>query len=279
MRWLILGLGAICLCAVALLFWRFLDSRAERAVWNELLRLSGPGDARFQLPSITSLPEPAQRYFRYTIAPGAPLVSVAVIDMEGELGLGTREAPAYRSMSARQILAPPQGFLWRLRTGALSGSDALTPDVSWTRFWMFNFIPVVRADGSDHHHSAFGRVVAEGAFWVPACLLPGEGVVWEAVDDNTARAIVSHGPYRQSIELSVEADGQPSRVLIQRWSNENPERTFRAQPFGGYLSDFQEVQGYRLPMRVEGGNHIGTDDYFPFYRARVREIRFPQLGD
>jgi hypothetical protein len=40
--------------------------------------------------------------------------------------------------------------------------------------------------------------------------------------------------------------------------------TRREQPFGGYLSDFREVNGYRLPMRVEGGNLIGTGDYLPF---------------
>jgi hypothetical protein len=28
---------------------------------------------------------------------------------------------------------------------------------------------------------------------------------------------------------------------------------------------------------VDGGNHIGTDDYFPFFKARVTAIRFADL--
>jgi hypothetical protein len=29
-----------------------------------------------------------------------------------------------------------------------------------------------------------------------------------------------------------------------------------------------------LPTRIEGGNFIGTPDYFPFYRVRVLSVRF-----
>jgi len=47
------------------------------------------------------------------------------------------------------------------------------------------------------------------------------------------------------------------------------------QPFGGYLSEFREFDGYLLPTAVEGGNFIGTDDYFPFYQVTVTGIRFP----
>ena len=75
-----------------------------------------------------------------------------------------------------------------------------------------------------------------------------------------------------------EDNGQPSRVVIQRWSNENADKEFREQPFGGYLSEFREINGYRLPMRVEGGNLIGTQEYFPFYKAEVQTVRFPQLN-
>lgn len=279
MKWLAITVGTIALCALCLLLWRLSDIRVERKAWNDLLRQAGSVGPAFDPSALEGLPEPAQRYFRYTIAPGTPIVSIAEIEMDGQLSLGTKEEPAYRPMSAQQILAPPEGLLWRVQTGPISGSDAATPDTSWTRFWLLHLVPVVRVSGgSDHRRSAFGRVVSEGAFWVPPSLLPSDNVSWEPVSDDTARATVSYGGYSQSIDLTVQADGQPSRVLIQRWSNENADKIFREQPFGGYLSDFREIDGYRLPMRVEGGNMIGTEDYFPFYRAEVQTIRFPQLA-
>ena len=62
---------------------------------------------------------------------------------------------------------------------------------------------------------------------------------------------------------------------MSSWQLAMTNRQHRLQPFGGYLSDFREVQGYRLPFRVEAGNMFGTEDYFPFFRAEVRAIRFP----
>lgn len=60
-------------------------------------------------------------------------------------------------------------------------------------------------------------------------------------------------------------------------SCENAERQYREQSFGGVLSELRECGGYRLPTRVEGGNHIGTPQYFPFYRVQVTAVRHPSL--
>jgi hypothetical protein len=276
---LTITVAAFALIPLSLLLWRLSDVRAERIAWSALLRQAGEVGPAFDPSVIESLPEPAQRYFRYTIKPATPLVSVAEIDMLGQLGFRTGREPAYRPMSARQILAPPHGLVWRMRAGPVSGSDVATPETSWTRFWLLQLFPAVRiSNNPDHHRSAFGRVVSEGAFWLPSSLLPGRSVTWAPVDENTARALVSCRDYEQSIELTVAPDGRPEKVIIQRWSNENPEKEYREQPFGGYLSDFRDVDGYRVPMRVEGGNLIGTADYFPFYKAEVQALRYPQLN-
>jgi hypothetical protein len=77
------------------------------------------------------------------------------------------------------------------------------------------------------------------------------------------------------VDVTVGAERRPVQVVFQRWSDANPEKVHRLQPFGGFLSDFRKVGGYRLPFRVEAGNMFGTDDYFPFFLAEVTDIRFP----
>lgn len=275
-------IGLLLLVAVAVLLmagWRQWDRRSDDQAWRMLIEAAGASADSFDPVLIRDLPEPAQRYFLYTIRPGTPVHRAVEITMTGELGLGTKDHPNYRPMSAHQLLAPPHGLVWKLRTGAITGSDGATPDESWTRFWLFGLVPIVRVgDDGNHHRSAFGRVVAEAAFWAPASLLPGDTVRWESVSDSVARAIATNDRFEQAVDITVADDGRPTRIVIQRWSNENSERTFREQPFGGELSDFTEFDGYRLPTRVEGGNHIGTDDYFPFFKARVTGIRFPEPG-
>ncbi len=229
---------------------------------------------------VANLPDPARRYFSFTITPGTPLYAVAEIEMTGRFSLGTKESPNYMAMRAHQVLAAPEGFVWSMsaRNGLMriSGSDAAADGVSWTRFWLMGLVPVARISGTvDHRRSAFGRYVAEAVFWTPAALLPRPGVVWEDLDENTARVTVTHDGMQQSVDVTVDTDGRPVTVVFSRWSDANPEKTFKIQPFGGILSEFRDFDGFRLPTHVEAGNQFGTDAYFPFFIADVTEITFP----
>ena len=276
-------LAALALALVALGVWRWTDRKADQVAWASLASQQPSAPATFDPAMIAGLPDPAQRYFRFAIAPGTPLHTVAEISMEGEFSLGNKEDPNYMPMRAEQILAAPQGFIWSVRAGDkvwFSGSDGANGATSWSRFWLFGIVPVARAGNNDDHaRSAFGRYVAEAVFWTPAALLPGDAVRWEPVDDSTARVTVTHLDLEQAVDVTVGADGQPSKVVFQRWSDANPARTFQLQPFGGYLFDYKEFGGFRLPTRIEAGNFFETDDYFAFFKARVTAVRFPVAGD
>ncbi|HEY9057555.1 MAG TPA: DUF6544 family protein [Aurantimonas sp.] len=272
-------LGLILIIPLWLQAWRWSDRRRAARVWNRLAASAEASPPRFHHGLVGDLPEPARRFFLFAISPGTPLRSISEIRMAGEIGLGTKAKPNYMPMRARQILAPPAGLVWRLEAGRgalrIEGSDGFDGGTSWVRFWLFKTIPIVRVGGGqDHSRAAFGRVVAEAVFWAPAALLRGNCVKWEAVSHDVARATVCFGGMTQTVDVTVAEDGRPVMVVIPRWTDANPRKTYRLQPFGGYLSNFREFDGYRLPTRVEGGNFIGTDAYFPFYKAEVDSIRF-----
>jgi hypothetical protein len=272
MALVLLGTGLALI--LGLLGLRLADARADRAEWARLAALQPRAPAAFAPEMVAGLPEPARRFLGFAIRPGTPLLPVVEIEMAGQFSLGRKDAPGYRPMRARQILATPEGFVWAMRTGGglpISGSDT----GRWTRFRILGLIPVARQGGdADHARSAFGRHVAEAVFWAPAALLPGPGVDWTPLGADSARVTVRHRGLEQAVDVTVDARGRPVEVVFRRWSNANPERRHRLQPFGGYLSDFREVGGYRLPFRVEAGNMFGTPGYFPFFLAEVTAIRF-----
>ena len=276
MIWLAKLLGLAVFAVIAgLLAWRGLDVWRANTAWSFLAATADSATGVFDPALVADLPEPAQRYFSFSIQPGARLSAVAVLELSGEIGLGDKASPNYGPMTARQILAPPAGLVWRIQSGAMSGSDAALPDTSWTRFWLFHLLPIVRVSGTeDHHRSAFGRVVSEAAFWTPAALLPSDHVSWQELGPNSARATLTMGEFSQSVDITVNEDGAPIEVVIDRWSDVNPEGVFQWQPFGGTLSDYREFDGIRVPTRVEGGNHFGTENYFPYYKADVTSVRF-----
>lgn len=266
-----LVLGGLTLSA-----WRRLDHRADREAMNRLASMQPARPACFDPAMIADLPEPACRYFFYTIEPGTPLYTVASINMAGRFGMGTKTKPDYLHMTATQTLAVPAGFVWKMRARRglmiLSGSDS----ESWTRFWLMGLLPVARMGGDpDHTRSAFGRYVAEAVFWTPAAVLPGPGVSWEGLDANCARLTVRHQGLSQSVDVTVAPDGMPTQISFERWSNANPQKQHRLQPFGGYLSEFRSFDGFRLPTHVEAGNHFGTEHYFPFFIADIMDVEFP----
>lgn len=255
-----------------------LDRRADRAEWVRLAALQPADPPTFAPGMVEGLPDPARRYFTFAIRPGTPLHRVAELEMRGAFGLGAKDRPGYRAMAARQILAAPDGFVWAMRArGGLpvAGSDS----ARWTRFRILGLIPVARMGGTpDHARSAFGRYVAEAVFWTPAALLPGPGITWEQAGPDTARVTVTHGALSQAVDVAVDAEGRPLRVTFQRWSNANPDKRYRLQPFGGTLSDYREVSGFRLPFHIEAGNMFETPEYFPFFIAEITAIRFPRAA-
>jgi len=63
-------------------------------------------------------------------------------------------------------------------------------------------------------------------------------------------------------------------VVGDRWSNANPEKRFRLQPFGGTAAADATFQGLTIPTSVAAGNHYGTDDYLPFFQARITRAQY-----
>lgn len=277
MRMVIISVLALALLlALTLLIWRHLDQRADHAEMARLRALQPDNPPRFDHALISDLPEPARRFFTFAIAEGTPLYTVATVKMQGQISQGTKDNHTYSDMQATQVIAAPDGSVWAMIGGPPYLRIAVTDSAQWTRVWVAGIVPVAHVGGTeDHARSAFGRFAAEALFWTPAAVLPSAHVSWEGLSENVARMTIRNGTLEQSVDVTVAGDGRPTQVVFQRWSDENPRKIYQLQPFGGVLSEFQTFSGFRVPTRVEAGNHFGTDAYFPFFKATVTDLRFP----
>lgn len=116
--------------------------------------------------------------------------------------------------------------------------------------------------------------MGEAVFWSPASLLSSDSVIWTEIDARRVRVSITQGDFEQTYDLTIDTDGHLEQVRFDRWSDANDDKTYRFQPFGGCLSDFQEFDGFLLPTTVVAGNHFGTDEYFPFFKVSVDSIKF-----
>jgi hypothetical protein len=275
--WAAVGAATSCLvggmAAYGVLSHRSATREAARA-FSDIASRAIPPASRFDPKQVEDLPEIARRYFNHSIARGAPLYSVAELEMKGRFLLGDSENFQTYEMSARQALRPPEQFVWipKMRSAlmTISGSDALVEREAWTRFWLFGLVPVAQDRTSpDLVRSAQFRAVVEGALWLPASLLPEHGVHWEQLGQNEARVTFRRFKPEIVLHLKIDQAGAVREVVGQRWSNANRQKVFKLQPFGGTVSAERSFQGYTIPSEVTAGNHYGTSDYLPFFQAEI----------
>ena len=277
-----IGIGALLALSAALLLATLTHARdagQHDRVRAALAAQRDPSPPRYDPAIVANLPEVARRYFARAIAPGTPLHRIVRLEMEGTFVLNGKPLP----MRARQILAPPAtGFVWQAKIGeglmTFAGSDGLlatgtTPE-SWTKFWLRGLVPLARIGGTtDHARAAATRVMLE-SIWAPATLLPQSGARWVQTGPDSAKITFAATPDLPPMQLRLNAAGDPVEVSALRWTNANPDKVFRLQPFGGRMIETGTFGGFRIPVKVELGNLWGTPDYSPFFLATVTAAEY-----
>ena len=249
-----------------------------KEAWQKIAADARSSPDVFTPAMVADLPEIGRRYFSHAIAPGTALRGTVELEMRGTFLLGDKAKHQEYEMRARQILSPPHQFLWlpEMKSGLMriTGSDALVGDQAWTQFWLMGLVPVASETTSpDLLRSAVFRSSMEG-IWAPSSLLPARGVLWEQFGRDTARITIQRVDPAIVLEMKLHAGGAVREIVGQRWSNANPEKVFRLQPFGGTIEAERSFEGYTIPSLVRVGNHFGTDDYLPFFQAEIVGARY-----
>ncbi len=135
-------------------------------------------------------------------------------------------------------------------------------------------LSVVRiADTEDHARAAAARMVMESV-WAPAALLPQSGAVWTQTGADQAEVRFPELRGVEPIYLSLDAAGRVLELTTLRWSDANPDRSYRLQPFGGRTLRHATHQGFTIPIAMEIGNLYGTPEYAPFFRAHLTRVEY-----
>jgi hypothetical protein len=240
--------------------------------------------------AIARLPEPVQRYLRYTGADRVSPARFARFRFEGEVRLpitGDAQQVAQTTpwMAARgeQYMAlstAGPSYVWDSVWQAQPGTHIDVRDLYHRRD---THIWAIRSDGRvliDERHSTIGptymiRFFAE-ATQSPTMLLPGAHLRWEPVDANHARAVAQDGAHTARMVCHFAASGELSRCesddRMFRYTGNVPERWVSAR-WVMTRSDYRTFGALRVPtaMRVSWKLPGGE---FEQLRWRTTEIDF-----
>lgn len=267
---LILLAGLAALAAYFLLrFRRLATDQNWKRVFNALA-LPNILDDRFDRSETATLPSPAARYLAHAIAPGTPLSQM--VDLHASGRIRSRPGDDWLNFEARGRVCAGRGFLWQARIEAIGrfsieGADYFLDGLGRSDYFLADFIPVVRAGGSDENRSAVSRLLLESV-WLPASLLPSRGAVWAAGDDTRTSVRLPEHPDPSSLNLSVTEEGELREASLMRYQGGEagmPGLT----PFGIRVESEAVFAGYRVPSRIAASWGHGTDDAFEFLQLDI----------
>ncbi|TAM91100.1 MAG: hypothetical protein EPN43_04775 [Jatrophihabitans sp.] len=201
------------------------------------------GGEHFHPAAVSGLPEPARRWLRHAIPPGAPLPAGTDLRMHGAILLGR-----WRPFRARETIVPRSGFTWAARTRIaglpVSGFDRYADGEGEMRWSLAGIVPVRSARGFDVTLSAFERMVAESVF-VPGALVDADWCVGGAPGSAVYSQRWNGHPHRTRVSVRVDAGDRLAAVSLWRWGD--PTGTGR---YG--LHRFEALLEEEVPCPVGG---------------------------
>jgi len=246
--------GVVASFAVGAMRWEKDTERVAR-------RLYGGPDGAVTEPETFSpdqedgLPAPVARYFRFALTPGQRLYRTARIEQRGQFrmgGIGSRWSPF---TAVQHVSTAPPAFVWdaairmaplvtvRVRDGYIDGHGVMQGKLA-------SVLTVVNQSGQPELDAgALYRYLAEGV-WFPPVLLPSRGVAWEAMDDSTARATLTHAGTSASLEFRFAENGEIVGVYAPSRYREVKGK-YELAPWEGRFARYVRRSGMMIPSEGE----------------------------
>lgn len=230
----------------------------------------------FRAAELASLPPPVQRYFRAALTDGQPMVAAVAIEHTGTFAMG-EAAPQWKAFTSTQrVITRRPGFDWDARIAMMPGvsvrvHDAYVGGEGLLHAAVLGLVTVAELRGTrELAEGELMRFLAEAA-WYPTALLPSQGVVWEAVDDDSARATLKDG----DLTLTMLFRFDRGEGLIDTVRAEARGRTVAGAvvqtPWQGRFWSYEVRGGMRVPIEGEVAWML-PEGPKPYWRGRITSV-------
>ncbi|GIV78916.1 MAG: hypothetical protein KatS3mg050_3310 [Litorilinea sp.] len=281
MWWKVIGVALVVLAfviAVAILYGTNRRQSDTRELHAKMEAARVPITPKSYDPSeLEGLPAPVQRYFRAVLKEGQPLVAAISVEHTGTFNMSETGEQWKPFKSTQRVVTRRPGFVWDARIHMapamsvhvhdtyVSGQGILTAK-------LFGLLTVMKQPNSPElAHGELMRFFAEAA-WYPTALLPGQGVVWEAIDDSQARATLNDGTTTVKLVFQFDDKGLISSVSSDgRYREVDGELV--ATPWQGRFWNYELRDGMLIPLDGEVA-WLLSEGPKPYWRGRIQRIEY-----
>lgn len=220
----------------------------------------------FHYADLADLPEPVQRYFKHVLPDGTPYINNARLTHSGQFRTG--EGKDWMNISGEQYFtAATPGFIWKGTTKLFTARDMFIAGKGRLVVSLSSVFNIVDSKGEKIDQGELLRWLGESV-WFPTNLLPGENLTWAAIDSLSAKLSFSYNGINIFYLVTFNEIGEITRLETQRYMGEDNLETWV-----GLLTDYKEINGVKVPTRIEGTWKLPTGD-FSYARFQVTKLEY-----
>ena len=267
----------VALVSIALVGRWVWHARSEELLTKLAASANATRPAEFQLSQLEELPVPVRAYLSQVLSAGQRAAESVQISHSGTFNMGTY-GPQWRPFSSTQnvVVAGP-GFLWNANIRMAPGMPARVHDAyvagrAVLTARLFGLITVMESpDSPELAEGELLRFLAE-APWYPTALLPGPGVAWEPIGNDSARLTLVDGDISVSLDVRFGTDGLIDSVYSDgRYRDVDGVQV--STPWEGRFWNYEERSGMVIPLDGEVA-WLLPEGRWPYWRGHIDEISY-----
>lgn len=210
---------------------------------------------------LESLPQPIQRYMRWTDVIGKAWINQVYLEQTGRF----RMAPdrPWMPMRAIQTYATnPPSFEWNARfklfgLPLMQARDRYQVGHGHMFGRLAGLFPIFDVQGEKLDQGAMLRYLSE-VIWFPIAFL-GDNMSWETIDDHSARVTMTDAGRSVSGVLHVDQQGRPTNFTCQRYYMQGDD--FTLEDWSTPISKYGQMAGLNLPLNGAAQWKLAEGDF------------------
>jgi len=222
---------------------------------------------------LEGLPEPVQRYLRYTQIIGKERIGTVRLKQEGSIR--TKEDQGWMSFSAKQYYTTNYpAFIWYGSVKLFSlplmrARDRFYEGKGNMLIKLLPFITIADATGDEMNQGTLVRYLNE-MMWFPTAYL-NDYIQWESIDSSSAKATISLEGLSASAILYFNEKGQMTNFVAERYMTDDDG--YSLQTWSTPITEYKEINGMMLPSKGEAVWHLSSGD-FRYIKVEIIDIEY-----
>jgi hypothetical protein len=224
-----------------------------------LIRSDSVSSELIQEADIQALPEPLQKYLRYTGVLNTPKVKSMRIVFDGEMRDKGKEWFIFRSVQYNFFDEPTRLFFMKARMfgTTVSGYHRYQKASASMDIRLFGLMPIVQVRGTEMNKAETVTVFNDMCIMAPASLID-KRLQWEAIDERSVKGIFTNGANKISAILYFNEIGQ----LVNFISGDRYDvRDMKQYRFSTPMKDYQRINGINVPTYGEAIWHYPEGEF------------------